>query len=239
MAGVNSTGGSLASTTAGGTLISGVFTHSSGTFTVNSGATLSSTSTSVSAGTLFVNGALGNAAVTVTGGTLGGTGTIGGTVGVSGAGTLSAGASIGSLQTGALTMGSGTTFVFEADKADAGIADLVAVNGALSLTGVTLDLTNAALASGLWAANDKITLISYFDGSGGITSGFTGYDDGQSYTFGSNSWLFDYNDTDYGSNFTGDLGSANRFVTLTVVPEPGVVLLGGLGALVLLRRRRA
>jgi autotransporter-associated beta strand protein len=197
--------------------------------------------TTVSAGTLLVNGSLGNTAVSVTGGTLGGSGSIAGSVAVSG--TLSPGNSIESLATGALTMSSGSSYVFEvADNSSAG-ADLTAVNGTLSLTGVTLDIdaaSLAALAGGSWILGDKLTLISYLDPGEGITSGFNGYLDDTAYTFGSNQWLFDYNDTLAGNNFAADAtaNSQNRFVTMTLVPEPSAALLGAGGLLVLLRRRR-
>jgi hypothetical protein len=138
-------------------------------------------------------------------------------------------------------MASGSSYVFEvADNSSTG-ADLVAVNGTLSLTDVSLDFdaaTLAALASGSWVGGDKITLISY---SGtGITSGFDGYADDTSYVFGSNEWTFNYNDTLVGDNFLSDAtaNGQNRFVTMTLVPEPGAALLGGLGLLALLRRRR-
>ncbi len=203
-----------------------------------SGANTYTGSTLVSAGTLLVNGSLGNTAVSATGGTLGGTGTITSTVSVTGTGTvLSPGASIESLATGALTMGSGTVLAYEAANASSTGADLLAVNGTLSLTGVTLDLSGADLAALTWLPGDKITLISY-NGTP-ITSGFTGFTDDTTYFFGSNEWLFDYNDTVAGTNFTTDATAAGTsFVTLTVIPEPSAALLGGLGVLALLRRRR-
>jgi autotransporter-associated beta strand protein len=197
--------------------------------------------TLVSSGTLLVNGSLGNTAVSVTGGTLGGTGTIAGSVSVSGTATFAPGASIESLSTGSLTMASGSSYEFEvADNSSTG-ADLVAVNGTLSLTDVSLDFdaaTLAALASGSWLGGDKFTLISY---SGtGITSGFVGYDDDASYFFGSNEWIFNYNDTMEGNNFSGDAiaNGQDQFVTMTLIPEPAAGLLGSLGLLGLLRRRR-
>jgi autotransporter-associated beta strand protein len=209
-----------------------------GTLTL-SGASTYNGATLVSSGTLLVNGSLGNTAVSVTGGTLGGSGAIAGTVTVSA--TLSPGTSIESLATGALTMASGSSYVFEVAGNSSTGADLVAVNGTLSLTDVSLDFdaaTLAALASGSWVGGDKITLISY---SGtGITSGFDGYADDTSYVFGSNEWTFNYNDTLVGDNFLSDAtaNGQNRFVTMTLVPEPGAALLGGLGLLALLRRRR-
>ncbi|MEX1049347.1 MAG: autotransporter-associated beta strand repeat-containing protein [Akkermansiaceae bacterium] len=200
--------------------------------------------TIVSAGTLLVNGSLANTAVSVNGGTLGGTGAITGTVSVANSATLSAGASIESLRTGALTMDSGSIFAFEAADNTTTGADLVAVNGSLSLTGVTLSfdlVTLAALQGGSWSVGNKLTLLSYLDGGSGITSGFTGYSDDTGYFFGANEWRFNYNDTVAGNNYGTDAisNSQNHFVTMTLVPEPGAALLGSLGMLALLRRRRS
>jgi autotransporter-associated beta strand protein len=236
----------LTVTGAGNGLASGAITNGTGTtaltksgngtWTLSNASSTYTGATTVSAGTLLVNGALGNTAVGVTGGTLGGTGTIAGTVSVSGTGSLSAGTSIESLVTGALTMGSGSTLVYEASNNSSTGADLVAVGGTLLLTGVSLDLTGSNLASGSWVLGDKLTLISYL--GGGITSGFNGFTDDTSYTFGSNQWLFNYDDTSAGANFLSDASSGTSFVTMTVIPEPTVALLSGLGMLALLRRRR-
>ena len=133
-------------------------------------------------------------------------------------------------------MSSGSTLVYEASNNSSTGADLVAVGGVLTLSGVTLDLTGSNLASGVWGMNDKITLISYQ--GGGITSGFTGFTDNTSYTFGSNQWLFDYDATSAGANFLSDTSGGTSFVTMTVIPEPTVAVLGGFGMLALLRRRR-
>jgi autotransporter-associated beta strand protein len=200
--------------------------------------------TTVSAGTLLINGnsSTANGAVNVTGGTLGGTGTTGGAITVSGGATLSPGASIESLIAPSLSMASTSVFAYEvADNSSTG-ADALALSGAISLNNVTLSLdvfTQAALA-GSWTLGNKLTLISYFDAGAGITSGFTGYSDNTSYFFGANEWLFDYNDTVAGGNYVDDVTNAgsNRFVTMTVVPEPSAALLGGLGLLMLVRRRR-
>lgn len=230
----------------GNGLISGAIGNGTGTTALSkSGAgtwTLGNTSsytggTAVSAGTLLVNGALGNTAVSVTGGTLGGTGSITGTVSVSGSGSLAAGASIESLATGAVTMTTGTSFVYEAVSNAVDGADLLVVNGTLSLTDVNLNLSGADLAAAGWSAGNKITLIAYT--GAGITSGFTGFADDTSYFYGANEWVFDYNDGVAGTNYNSEAtATGTSFVTMTMVPEPGVVLLGGLGLLALLRRRR-
>ena len=183
--------------------------------------------TTVTAGTLLINGNSSTAigAVNVNGGTLGGTGTTGGAITVSGGATLAPGASIESLGAPSLSMESTSVFAYEVADNSATGEDLLALSGTLSLTGVTLNLdafTLAALAAGTWSLGNKLTLISYMDAGAGITSGFTGYVDNASYFFGANEWLFDYNDTAAGGNYGTDVTNAgsNRFVTLTVVPEP-------------------
>jgi hypothetical protein len=139
-------------------------------------------------------------------------------------------------------MNAGSSFHYEAVNNGSGGADLMVVNGTLYLTDVALDLDRANLGLNTWQEGDKLTLISYTGSE--ITSGFNGFGDDTIYTggiFGSNQWLFNYNDTAKGSNFASDApapGAGISYVTLTVVPEPRAALLGGLGLLALLRRRR-
>lgn len=207
----------------------------SGTVTLT-GTNSFSGSTTVAEGTLLVNGSnTGSGTVTVdSGATLGGTGSVAGAMSVTGV--LAPGASVGTFASGDLTMNSGSTFAYEATGNGAAGADLMVVDGPLSLTDVSLDLVGADLGLNIWDLGDKITLISY-NGTA-ITGGFTGYDDDTVYTFGSNQWLFNYNDTVAGNNFNLEATGSN-FVTLTAVPEPGAfTLVGGLGVLLLMRRRR-
>ena len=224
-------------TTVGGL---GLIKNGNGTWTV-SGTNSNTGPNTVSAGTLLINGSTSTGTFTVNGGTLGGTGSIGGSVSVAAAGTLSPGASIQSLAAASLTMASGSTFAFEIADNSATGADLLAIGSTVSLTGVNLSLdvsTLTALGGTGWNMGDKITLLSYLGPD--LSSGFTGYADDSDHTLGSNVWRFDYNDTAPGANFAADAIAAgqNRFVTFTVVPEPGTALLGGLGILTLLRRRR-
>lgn len=136
-------------------------------------------------------------------------------------------------------MTTGSTFAYEAANNTATGGDLMVVNGALSLTGVTLDLSAANLGLGTWALGNKLTLISYTGAA--ITSGFTGYTDDTTYTggiFGLNQWVFNYDDAAKGANYNGE-ATGSSFVTFTVIPEPHAALLSGLGMLALLRRRRS
>lgn len=200
--------------------------------------------TTVSAGTLLVSNTsgsgLGTGAVIVNGGKLGGSGAFSGPVTVNAGGTLAAGESIESLGTGSIAFAGGT-FEFELNTT-AGTADLVygGDNSTLSLSGSSiLSLIDLGAGSTL-ASGTKFTLISY-DGAwnGGVFSGFA---DDSTFTFANNTWRIDYNDTVAGSNFNADATlNGTAFVTLTVVPEPGTWALAslGLGALLVMRRRRA
>lgn len=207
-----------------------------GALQINSSTTLTVAGT----GPTYVNGTgSGTGAVSVdSGATLGGSGSVLGAVSVSG--TLAPGNSIESLGTGAISFTTGSTFAYELNSASLN-GDLVDSTGSLDIAGTTT-LTLTELASGVLAVGSKLTLISYF---GGWTSGelFT-YNasllaDDSTFTLGSNTWKFDYNDISGGSNFTADQSGATSFVTMTVIPEPSAALLGGLGMLALLRRRRA
>ena len=196
--------------------------------------------TTVSLGTLLIHGSNTRTGLisVAFGATLGGTGSAAAAINVTSA--LSPGASIQSLSSGALTMNIGSSFTYEAADNTATGADLMVMNGALSLTGVSLAQSAANLGLNTWTLGDKLTLISYTGTA--ITRGFTGYTDDTAYTFGGNQWQFDYNDTAKGLNFAADAAAqgSGSFVTFTVVPEPSVALLaGGFGLVALLRRRRA
>lgn len=196
--------------------------------------------TTVTGGTLAVNGSITSAVTVQTGATLQGIGSITGNVTTQGGGTLATGNSIESLTiTGNLTQNAGSTFAYEINNHVAlGVAgDLTAVSGNINLDSGAL-LTFTELGSGSWGMGEKLTLLSY---SGTLTGLFT-YNsstlaDDSTFTYSGATWQFDYNDTIAGSNYTGDLSGTN-FVTMTVIPEPSAALLVLLGALPLFRRRR-
>ena len=233
--GDGATGMNLTKTGAGTQVLTGTNTHTG--------------ATSVTAGVLAVNGSLANTSGTTvgSGATLQGSGAIGGSVTVQSGGTLAAGNSIESLGVGSLDLQAGSTFDYELQTGlyggtPAAAGDLTYSTGTLEITaGALLTLTDLSTSTTL-ALNSKLTLISYFGGWTG-TELFT-YDsatlnDGDTFTLGANTWLFDYDDSSGGPNFGSDSSGATHFVTMTVVPEPDVAaLLGSVGLITLLRRRR-
>lgn len=210
----------------------------SATFSLPAGTTHSFTgTTTVQGGTLAIHGTLSASAVTVqAAAVLAGAGSIGGNVTIQTNATLAPGSSIESLSVSGLSMDAGSTFAYEMSDDSATGADIVVITtaDALSLAGVTLDITGADL--GTWSQPAKVTLMAY-QGSA-ISSGFTGFADDTAYFFGSNEWVLNYDDTLAGANYAGELGASTRFVTLTLIPEPTTPALGLLAASFLLRRRR-
>ncbi|MBL8891988.1 MAG: autotransporter-associated beta strand repeat-containing protein [Planctomycetaceae bacterium] len=181
-------------------------------------------STTVSAGTLLVNGThnAANVAYTVkTGATLGGNGTIGtsgANVTIESGGTLAAGNSIGALTiNGNLTVGG--AFQWEVQSGTSN-ADLVDVLGNVDLTGSTLSIVQL----GTFQVGQSYTVLAY---DGTLTGTFSG--------FNTSLWTIDYAAGSAGLN--GGVGIS--FVTLTAVPEPSALLfVGATVATVVLRRRR-
>ncbi len=221
----------------GGAIGASVEKTGAGTLKISASNSYTGTTT-VKQGTLRMDGSIASSTVTVDAGAkLQGSGSVGGLI-VNG--TVAPGNSIESLAVGGnLSLGATSTFQYELDSATLA-GDLLAVNtGTLTISSGAI-LTLAELASGTRNLGDKLTLISY---NGTWDSGLFTYltstltDDSQ-ITLGSNTWLFNYNDTVAGSNFGLDQSGATGFVTLTVIPEPATVgLIGLVGMMALLRRR--
>ncbi len=185
----------------------------------------------------MVNGNISTSTLTtVAGGTLQGSGVVGNLTVTSG--TVAPGNSIESLGAGNVSFGAGATFAYELDSSTLN-GDLLDSSGTLDIaSGATLTLSE--LASGTSNIGDKLTLISY---TGAWNNGLFKYlggtlEDDSVITIGTNQWRFNYNDLTGGTNFIDDQVGASSFVTMTVIPEPSAALLGGLGLLALLRRRR-
>ncbi|MES2661239.1 MAG: autotransporter-associated beta strand repeat-containing protein [Verrucomicrobiota bacterium] len=195
--------------------------------------------TQVTGGKLVINGSISTSITTVGNtATLAGSG-VAGAINIQSAGTLAPGNSIESLGSGNVSFATGSTYAYELDSASPD-GDLLYSGGTLDIASGSI-LTLTELASGTLSDGSKLTLISYL---GGWTSGelFTYLGntlaDDSIITLGSNQWFFDYNDTSGGGNFTTDQAGATSFVTMTVVPEPAAALMGGLGMLLIFRRRR-
>lgn len=199
--------------------MSGVISGSGALNKLGTGAlTLSNTNTYsgatiVSAGTLFVNGSLGNGAVTVaSGATLGGTGSVGGTVTVNGSFAPGAG-NIESLNVGG-GLALNNTADFEID-ATSHTSDLAVVAANLAFGGV-LNITNL---TGALALNDSFDLFNF--NAANATGTFSAV-----------------NLPTLDNGLSWDTSALYTTGAITVVPEPGTAVVGGLGLLLILRRRR-
>jgi len=195
------------------------------------GGTQTANSWNVRAGTLLANTTVAGDVTVSSGATLGGSGTVGATT-VNNGGFLSPGNSTGLLTVSStLSLAGLATSIFEIDGVNRGLGlngyDAVDVTGALAYGGTLTADFGTLFGSGSYAFN----LFDFSSQSGTLASvNLTGLyagvlDSGNSWSLvsGSNTWGFDHS--------TGVL-------SLTVIPEPRAALLGGLGLLMLLRRRR-
>lgn len=191
-------------------------------------------------GTLLVNGSLTNSAVTVqSSGVLGGSGQILQAVDV--AGMLAPGNSIGTLQTGALSIGSTGTLTIELGRDGVTpVSDRVDATGSISLTsGANLELT---LGSGLnpSAVGDTFWLVSN-DGTDAVTGvftqlngAFTNLNEGSTFLWNSQEWQITYQADFLSSSFFG-----GNDIAIQVIPEPASGILFGLGAIAILLVRKS
>ena len=197
-----------------------------GTYIVSNGSNGYLGATNVKSGTLVVSGNISTSSLTTveSGAALKGTGTVGALT-VAGGGTLAPGNSPGTLTVGGtLSLENLSILAFELNPTDftvgGGINDLITgvtnltLDGLLNVTATTGSFTG--VTSGVWR------LFNY---TGSLTD--------NAVTLNSMPTL------DMGYSWSLDTATANQ-VNLTIVPEPNVAaLLGGLGVLALLRRRRA
>jgi len=221
----------------------GVITKTgTGTLTLSNNANTYTGATTIDKGKLLVNGSLAAAAGKVTvnaNGTLGGTGTIARDVDVFG--TLAPGASIESLDTGALSIAATGTLDNELGRnSGTPVSDIVNVTGAVTLAaGANLKLTLFA-GLGQPVFGDIFYLVAN-DSADAVTGVFTKLDgtttmlvEGSVFTWNSQSWQITYK-ANYqaggGSSFAGGNDIAIK------VPEPATMGLLAIGGLALLRRR--
>jgi hypothetical protein len=124
---------------------------------------------------------------------------------------------------------SGSTFNVELAGTSPGVEyDQLFANGTVTLAGA-LNLT-----ASFTPTNGDLFFILVNDGADAISGTFTGLNEGSTFTVGGQ----DYQIT-YQANFeTTPSFTGGNDVALLAVPEPAAALLGGLGMLGLLRRRR-
>lgn len=190
-------------------------------------------------GHLKVNGSLTASSALSVAGLLSGTGTVVPAVAISG--TLAPGNSIGTLSTGALTLGGASTFDIELGRDGlTPVSDRTAVTGGVTIdSGANLALTLFGGLSNPFASdifylveNDSVDAVSgEFTKLNGLTTTLT---EGSQFSWNSQDWLITYQADVGGSSFTG-----GNDVAIMVVPEPDTLVLAvvGIAAAVIARRR--
>jgi len=153
------------------------------------------------------------------------------------AGTITPGNGIGQMSVSTNMLQFGSTSALDIEMTP-GLPPTAGSNyGQLALTGgisiaslAAMNLT--ALGSGAWHLGDIYYLINN-DGADAISGAFNGYTEGVSFTFASQLFKVTYQADSATTSFIG-----GNDMAVQVIPETSAALLGGLGMLTLLRRRR-
>ncbi len=216
----------------GANTYTGATTIKAGTLELLAGGSLASSSIIVgdTGSTGAILDAITNGLVVASGQTVSGIGTIKGSTTIQLGGVIAPGNSPGILSNvGNMTLASGSNFQAEINGLGAGTAyDQLDVTGVVTLAGLLNVATNFTPAQGglfFLINNDALDAISGTFSNAAIN--------GDTYAFGLQQYAVSYFG-DYGTaSFTG-----GNDLVLMAVPEPGAALIGGLGVLCLLRRRR-
>ncbi len=210
LAGVATINAGAASTLSGTISGTGSLTKAGSSNLTLSGSNTNTGTTSVSAGTLVVDGSTSSATIVANGATLAGGGILGGDVIVQNGGTLSPGNSgAGTLTVnGNLTLDAGSTLALDIDGASAGTGyDQVVVNGTVDVSGATLTVNH-----GYAAGNGEIYKVILNDASDAITGTFSGLSEGSTFNAAGNG-------TQLTTSYAGDTGND---LTLTAPTAPTI-----------------
>src|SRR3989449_6171888 len=169
--------GGAGNTTISSTAISGtggLTKDGAGTLTLSASNTYTGTTT-VSAGTLLVNGSQGSSAVSLNGGTLGGTGTVGAIASTGSGGSVTPGVGVGILSSGSVNWSSGSPgLVVQLNGTTAGTGyDQLNVTGSVNLGSATLSGT-----LGFSPPNGTSFTIINNDGGDAVIGTFAGLPEG-------------------------------------------------------------
>lgn len=186
--------------------------------------------TTVTQGTLVVDGSISTSTTTTvqSGATLGGSGTVGGLTVNSGA-FHTPGSSPGIQNTG--NYSNAGTLAIEINGVTVGTDyDQVNTTGTVLLTGML------SITMGYTPVDNALFFILANDGTDAISGTFSNASiNGNTYTLGGQDFAISYFGNSVNQTFTGGNDVVLRAV---VIPEPRAALLGSLGMLMLLRRRR-
>jgi len=187
--------------------------------------------TTVSEGTLIINGSVSNSSLTTvaSGATIGGTGSVGALTVLSG-GFHNPGNSPGIQPTGNYTLDGTLTIEITGNTPGLGGYDQVDTTGTVDIAGGTLV---TSFTAGTYA-NGNLLFILLNDSNDVVTGTFNTFAQGATVTnYGGFDWQISYTADSTGNTFLG-----GNDIALMAIPEPGAALIGSLGMIALLRRRR-